>query len=75
MTTLQEKSIVVYKTKIGYYLKWLTEGFRTRRWHRIEVKKNYKTLIEKYNSEGKTVNFLKKYSGNEQILNLKSLSN
>lgn len=65
---------VVYKTKIGYYLSWLTEGFRTRRWTNKEINKNHKSLKDKYSDEGKPSGFLKKYDGNNQILNLKSLS-
>ena len=65
----------VYKTKIGYYLSWLTEGPRSRRLTRKAIKNNYKTLVDKYNREGKKTKFLKKYTGNEQILNLNSLSN
>tara|TARA_R110000850_G_C9809850_1_gene451294 strand:- start:206 stop:739 length:534 start_codon:yes stop_codon:yes gene_type:complete len=65
---------VIYRTKIGYYLSWLTEGFRTRRWTKKEINKNHKSLKDKYSNEGKSSGFLKKYDGNNQILNLKSLS-
>ena len=65
---------VVYKTKIGYYLSWLTEGFRIRRWTKKEINKNHNSLKAKYSNEEKPSGFLKKYDGNYQILNLKSLS-
>lgn len=63
----------IYKTKIGYYLSWLTEGPKSRRLTRKAIKRNRKILEEKYIQEGKKVKFLKKYTGNEQILDLNYL--
>lgn len=64
---------VVYKTKLGYYFRWLTEGCRTRKWKMKKIKENHNVLKYKYMADGKPSKFIKKYNGNKQILNLKSL--
>lgn len=64
-----------YKTKIGHFLGWLTEGSRSRRLTKKAIKENHQLLADKYKSEGKNADFLQKYNGNTQILNLETLKN
>lgn len=61
----------LYKTNIGYFFGRLTERIRSNRMIRKEVKENHKLLKDKYNSEGKSSKFLRKYDGHKQVLNLK----